>query len=117
MILAILRYLLMIIKFRPMKYLSEILCSISPSSRISGSPLYYLGFASLGYILNWQFSPGVRYPYFFLDWGSPLGAFGFSRSFPFMGVVWYAVGLLGALVAVSLLYIAASRALRSGRDA
>ncbi|MBQ0151041.1 MAG: Pr6Pr family membrane protein [Bacteroidales bacterium] len=80
-------------------------------------PLYYLGFASLGYILNWQFSPGVRYPYFFLDWGSPLGAFGFSRSFPFMGVVWYAVGLLGALVAVSLLYIAASRALRAGRDA
>jgi len=72
-------------------------------------PLYYLAFASLGYVLNWQFAPGVNYPYFFMNWGSELGAFGLSGSFPFMGVVWYIVALLAALVLVGLIYIGAAR--------
>lgn len=75
-------------------------------------PLYYLAFASLGYVLNWQFAPGVNYPYFFMNWGSELGAFGLSGSFPFMGVAWYIVALLAALVLVGLIYISAAKLIR-----
>lgn len=76
-------------------------------------PLYYLGFASLGYVLGWQFSEGICYPYFFLNWGSPLGAFGFSGSFPYMGVMWYVLFLLVMLLLCGRLYI---RLAMRGRD-
>lgn len=72
-------------------------------------PLYYLGFASVGYVLRWNFGGGVNYPYFFLNWGSPAGAFGFIGEFPFMGVAWYVIILLFSLLFVSRLFIPASR--------
>lgn len=65
-------------------------------------PLYYLGFASVGYVLGWEFAPGVNYPYFFLNWGSPAGAFGFSDSLPFMGVMYYVLIMLVSLYLLSL---------------
>ena len=49
---------------------------------------YYLAFSSLGYILNWKFGRH-NYPYFFLNWGSEAGAFGFSRKPPYVGTVWW----------------------------
>lgn len=68
-------------------------------------PLYYLGFASVGYVLNWQFGPGINYPYFFLNWGSPAGAFGFTDTLPFMGVMYYVLIMLLFLLMVGRLYI------------
>lgn len=68
--------------------------------------LYYLGFASIGYVLDWPFGEGVNYPYFFLNWGSPVGAFGFSNEFPFMGVVYYIAAILVFLITLSSCYIA-----------
>lgn len=69
-------------------------------------PVYYLCFASLGYILNWQFAPGINYPYFFLNWGSPAGAFGFCDTLPYMGVMYYVLIMLVALLLFGRLYIA-----------
>lgn len=68
--------------------------------------LYYLAFASIGYVLNWPFGEGANYPYFFLNWGSPAGAFGISGEFPFMGVAYYILAILVFLVALSTCYIA-----------
>lgn len=67
--------------------------------------LYYLAFASVGYVMDWPFGEGVNYPYFFLNWGSPAGAFGFSSEFPFMGVVYYIAAILVFLIALSSIYI------------
>lgn len=72
-------------------------------------PLYYLIFASVGYVLSWDFGGGSRVPYFFLDWGSPAGAFGFSRSFPYLGTVYYVLFLMLFVVAVAALYIRLTR--------
>lgn len=69
-------------------------------------PIYYLGFASIGYVANWQFGPGVNYPYFFLNWGSPAGAFGFSDSLPYMGVMYYVLLMLVFLLLIGRLYVA-----------
>lgn len=67
--------------------------------------LYYLCFASVGYVQEWQFSAGKNFPYFFLDWGSPAGAFGFCDGLPFMGVVYYVIVILIFLIALSRTYM------------
>lgn len=69
-------------------------------------PLLYVIYAGIGYIRKWEFALGVNYPYFFLNWGSPAGAFGFSNELPFMGCVWWILILSGFLIAVGLCYIA-----------
>ncbi|MCQ2145033.1 MAG: Pr6Pr family membrane protein [Bacteroidales bacterium] len=68
-------------------------------------PFYYLIFASIGYVCNWPFSATTNYPYFFLNWGSPMGAFGIGSEFPFMGVMWYVLCIIIFLVLISRLYI------------
>ena len=69
-------------------------------------PFYYLGFAGIGYVCKWNFGyGGQNYPYFFLNWGSPAGAFGFSSEFPFMGVFYYILILLAFVVGIGVLYI------------
>ena len=67
-------------------------------------PLAYAVYAGIGYIAGWEFSPGARYPYFFLNWGSPAGAFGFTKGLPFMGCVWWILALLLFLLAVGFAY-------------
>lgn len=69
-------------------------------------PLLYVIYAGIGYIRRWEFALGVNYPYFFLNWGSPAGAFGFSNELPFMGCVWWILILSAFLIAVGLCYIA-----------
>ena len=69
-------------------------------------PLLYAVFAGIGYVRGWQFSPGHAYPYFFLNWGSPAGAFGFSRGLPFMGCVWWILALCLFLICVGAVYLA-----------
>lgn len=68
-------------------------------------PLYYLGFAGIGYIQNWDFGGGVNYPYFFLNWGDPIGLFGFSNQFPFIGILYYILILVVFVIGTGMLYI------------
>ncbi|MBR4346874.1 MAG: Pr6Pr family membrane protein [Oscillospiraceae bacterium] len=75
-------------------------------------PLLYAIYAGIGYKLGWQFSEGHNYPYFFLNWGSPAGAFGFTDELPYMGCAWWILALLIALIAVGLLYLLAADLLK-----
>lgn len=68
-------------------------------------PILYLIYASVGYVKGWEFGPGINYPYFFLNWGSPMGAFGFGKEFPFMGCVWWILLLLVSLPVVGFFYL------------
>lgn len=68
-------------------------------------PLLYAVYAGIGYVRNWQFGPGINYPYFFLNWGSEAGAFRFIRDFPFMGSFWWIIALLVFLILVGALYL------------
>lgn len=68
-------------------------------------PLAYAIYAGIGYLAGWQFVPGQNYPYFFLNWGSPAGAFGFVPELPFMGTVWWILGIMLLLLGVGLLYL------------
>ncbi|MBP5194169.1 MAG: hypothetical protein J6126_05515, partial [Clostridia bacterium] len=43
--------------------------------------------------------------YFFLNWGSPAGAFGFTDELPFMGCVWWILALLVLLLVVGIVYL------------
>lgn len=68
-------------------------------------PLLYAIYAGIGYAAGWEFAPGTRYPYFFLNWGSPAGAFGFTKGIPYMGCVWWILLLCVFLFAVGFLYL------------
>ena len=63
-------------------------------------PLAYAIYAGIGYVAGWEFSKGTNYPYFFLNWGSPAGAFGFTKGLPFMGCGWWILALMFLLIAV-----------------
>ena len=83
-------------------------------------PLAYAIYAGIGYAAGWEFSAGVHYPYFFLNWGSPAGAFGFTKGLPFMGCVWWILALLILLLALGFLYLRIIEGLKkraSRRDA
>lgn len=68
-------------------------------------PIIYAIYAGIGYVQNWQFAKGINYPYFFLNWGSPAGAFGFSNQLPFMGCAWWILLLFLFLLGVGRLYL------------
>ncbi len=68
-------------------------------------PLAYAIYAGIGYAAGWEFSEGVRYPYFFLNWGSPAGALGFSSELPYMGCIWWILAIFILLLAVGSLYL------------
>ena len=68
-------------------------------------PILYAIFAGIGYVRNWQFVEGYNYPYFFLNWGSPAGAFGFTDELPYMGCAWWILALFCALLIVGMLYL------------
>ena len=69
-------------------------------------PLLYVIYAGIGYVRGWEFGPGRNYPYFFLNWGSPAGAFGFTKELPYMGCVWWLLILSVFLIAVGWCYVA-----------
>ena len=75
-------------------------------------PLAYVIYAGIGYVRGWQFGFGTNYPYFFLNWGSPAGAFGFTDTLPYMGCVWWILTLMIGLVLVGLAYLAVVRKLK-----
>jgi hypothetical protein len=68
-------------------------------------PLLYAVYAGICYVKGWEFAKGQTYPYFFLNWGSPAGAFGFTDGFPYMGCVWWILVLLLFLIIVGLAYV------------
>ena len=65
----------------------------------------YAIYAGIGYVKGWEFSRGTNYPYFFLNWGSPAGAFGFISELPFMGTAWWILTLFVFLILVGLCYL------------
>ncbi|MCR5088833.1 MAG: Pr6Pr family membrane protein [Oscillospiraceae bacterium] len=68
-------------------------------------PIAYAFYAGIGYVAGWEFSQGINYPYFFLNWGSPAGAFGFTDELPFMGCGWWILLILVMLLIVGYLYL------------
>ncbi len=69
-------------------------------------PFYYLGFSMVGYFKHWDFGAGANYPYFFLNYGSPAGVFGFSNEMPyFMGAFYWIAFIVLLVSAMSLIYI------------
>ena len=64
------------------------------------------GYAGIGYVNGWEFAKGQIYPYFFLNWGSPAGAFGFTDELPYMGCVWWILILLLFLIIIGWCYLA-----------
>ena len=78
-------------------------------------PAAYVVYAAIGYVNGWEFMDGVNYPYFFLNWGSPLGAFGFSNEWPFMGCVWWILVLLAFLLAVGRIDLLITGRIRNKR--
>ncbi len=75
-------------------------------------PAAYAVYAGIGYAAGWEFAEGINYPYFFLNWGSPAGAFGFTKELPFMGCAWWILALLVGLILAGLLYLAVLNAIR-----
>ena len=78
-------------------------------------PLLYVIYAGIGYVRGWEFARGQNYPYFFLNWGSPVGAFGFSKELPYMGCAWWLLILLAFLIAVGWCYAALADRMRRGK--
>ena len=68
-------------------------------------PILYAIYAGIGYVKGWEFSEGINYPYFFLNWGSPAGAFGFTNELPFMGCAWWILTLLVFLIIIGYCYL------------
>ena len=68
-------------------------------------PLLYAIYAGIAYAAGWEFSKGITYPYFFLNWGSPAGAFGFTGELPYMGCAWWILLILVMLLAVGFGYL------------
>ena len=68
-------------------------------------PLLYAIYAATGFVNGWEFSKGKNYPYFFLNWSSPAGAFGFSDELPFMGCAWWIIAILLFLLGIGYFYL------------
>ena len=68
-------------------------------------PVLYAIYAAIGYVRGWDFALGINYPYFFLNWGSSAGAFGFTKEMPYMGTAWWILALLIFLIIVGCCYL------------
>jgi len=94
--LAIIDFLLDGGKIKFMK--RDSLASLAP-------PLCYFVFCIVLYICNVDFGRGDNFPYFFLNFGSPAGIFGFSDEMPYVVGTFYWAALISLMVYLtSLLY-------------
>ena len=95
-------------------FLTSALCELRTRSvlLVTLPPLAYAVYACVGYVRGWQFGAGRNYPYFFLNWGSPAGAFGFTGALPFMGCAWWILALMVFLILVGYLYLRFARLIR-----
>lgn len=78
-------------------------------------PILYAIYAGIGYANNWQFVEGYNYPYFFLNWGSKAGAFGFTNELPFMGTAWWILALFIFLIIVGYIYLVIANRLKKNK--
>ena len=77
--------------------------------------IYYLAFATIGFVLNWDFGNGLNYPYFFLNWTSPAGVFGFGGGGEyFMGTFWWILVMIALVSGIALAYAAILKRVRGG---
>lgn len=76
-------------------------------------PLAYVIYAAIGYATGMEFARGAKYPYFFLNWGSPAGAFGFTGELPFMGCVWWILIGIALILGLGLIYVVILNKMRS----
>ena len=77
--------------------------------------IYYIAFAAIGFVLNWDFGNGRNYPYFFLNWTSPAGVFGFGGGGEyFMGTFWWILVLIALVSGIALAYAAILKRVRGG---
>ena len=68
-------------------------------------PFAYFVFCIILYALNVDFGRGDNFPYFFLNFGSPAGIFGFSDEFPYrIGTFYWVVFIIIIVYLTSLLY-------------
>ena len=69
-------------------------------------PIFYFSTASVLGFLHTDFGRGVSYPYFFLNYTSPAGVFGFSNQFPFIigSFYWFLLFSL-VMLAIGALYM------------
>ena len=71
-------------------------------------PLAYFIFATICYLCNVDFNKGENYPYFFLNYASPAGIFGFSNVAPYFigSAYWIIIGFsMVALISLGLIAI------------
>ena len=96
-------------------FLTAALCELRTRSvlLVMLPPLAYAIYAGVGYVRGWQFGAGRNYPYFFLNWGSPAGAFGFTGALPYMGCAWWILALMVFLILVGYLYLRLARLIRN----
>ncbi len=77
--------------------------------------IYYIAFAAIGFVLNWDFGNGRNYPYFFLNWTSPAGVFGFGGGGEyFMGTFWWILVMIALVSGIALAYVAILKRVRGG---
>ena len=97
-------------------FVTGICSDMKRSSALFGTlpPLAYAVYAGIGYAAGWEFSPGRSYPYFFLNWGSPAGAFGFAGELPFMGCGWWILIMFALVCLVGLAYLAVLERMKTG---
>ena len=88
----------------------------SPANILTHVVVYYLVFAGIGYALDWNFGMGNNYPYFFLNWDSPAGVFGFADGIYFMGTFYWIIAIVLFVSAIALAYIALARRAQSKRS-
>lgn len=68
-------------------------------------PVFYFSVASVLEVFGVDFGRGVAYPYFFLNFRSPAGIFGFSATPPFLLGSFYWILLLSfIMMGISILY-------------
>lgn len=68
-------------------------------------PAYYLVFAIICYVKDVKFAYGLNYPYFFLNFGSPAGIFGFSKESPFIGTFYWIIIMLIMVLTFAYTYL------------
>ena len=68
-------------------------------------PLSYVASTAVLCVLHTDFGRGLEYPYFFMNFYSPAGIFGFSNGFPFfMGSFYWLIIFAGITLFLSWLY-------------
>ena len=68
-------------------------------------PLCYFALCSLLFLFNVDFGRGENFPYFFLNFASPAGFFGFSNQPPYIvGSFYWIIFLLSLILIISMVY-------------